>query len=254
MSGRCRRSRTAPERRRATSRSCSRTRSTMSATPLLCRGKHPRQAQDAAEMIDSIQLLDRLPAPNGLDPDAALVGRARFKPRLALEIGTPSKTDAAFAQAARAPGRCSQQTASSATLETRAALAVMEAGLGRFVLPPVRRACTRAAHPGRGCRCQAGHLRVVTRIWRRFLAENLVTLIRDGVGSGKAPRRRHMDRDRPDHFRPSARARNQVEAEMALDTDGRSSPARHLVAISAHISQFGPYIPFALDVDGRRRY
>ncbi|MVA99908.1 molybdopterin-dependent oxidoreductase [Nitratireductor sp. CAU 1489] len=214
------------------------------------------QAQDAAEMID-VAFEDR-PAiaatASALDADAPLVWpEAGSNKSFEYLLGEREKADTAFAKAtrfARIAFRNNRLVCNY--MEPRAALGEWRADEDRFVLTTG----SQGVHSMR---------RIIAEQVFAMPAEKLRVVTPD-VGGGFGPKTfvyreyplvleaaRRLGRpvkwtgDRAEHFMTDAQGRdNQVEAEMAMDDDGRFLGLRVAIVanMGAYNSQYGPFIPF----------
>lgn len=213
------------------------------------------QAQDAAEMID-IDYKDLEPVARtdmALDPDAPLVWPELGSNRaLRYEIGNAAKTDAAFARAAHVTRTAFHNNRLVCNyMETRAALAEWKQDEDRFVLTTGSQGVHSMQRILAGVfGIKPANLRVITPDVGGGFGPKTFVYREYGLVMEAAKRLGRPVKwtgDRTEHFLTDAQGRdNQVEAEMALDKDGRFLALRvNLVAnLGAYISQFGPYIPY----------
>ena len=213
-------------------------------------------AQDAAELIEVE--FDAEPAAShtatALDPETPLVWPANGSNRaFQYKAGDAARTDEAFARAAHVTRIAfSNNRLVSNYMEPRSALAEWKADEDRFVLT----SGSQGVHSMR---------RILCDVVFRMPAEKLRVITPD-VGGGFGTKTfvyreyalvieaaRLLDRpvkwtsDRTEHFLVDAHGRdNHVEAEMAMDENGRYLGLRvHLFAnMGAYAHQFGPYIPY----------
>ncbi|MBX3571273.1 MAG: xanthine dehydrogenase family protein molybdopterin-binding subunit [Mesorhizobium sp.] len=212
-------------------------------------------AQDAAELIE-IDYEDMEPVAlmaHALDADAPLIWPEHGSNRaFRYELGDRAKTDAAFAKAkhvTRVAFRNNRLVCNY--MEARAALAEWNAKENRLVLTVGSQGVHSMQQILAGVLgIQPTGLRVVT----------------PDVGGGFGPKTfvyreyalvleaaRRLSRpvkwtgDRTEHFLTDAQGRdNEVEAEMAMDAEGRFLGLRVSLAanLGAYCSQYGPYIPY----------
>jgi carbon-monoxide dehydrogenase large subunit len=213
------------------------------------------QAQDAAEMID-VDYKDLDPVAQtetALDADTPLVWPELGTNRaFRYEIGSASKTDAAFAKAAHVTKTVFRNNRLVCNyMETRAALAEWKQDEERFVLTTGSQGVHSMQRILAGVfGIKPAKLRVVTPDVgggfgpKTFVYREYALVMEAAKRLGRPVK---WTGDRTEHFLTDAQGRdNHVEAEMALDKDGRFLALRvNLIAnIGAYISQFGPYIPY----------
>mgnify|MGYP001164714113 FL=1 len=212
-------------------------------------------AQDAAELIE-IDYEDMLPVAlmaHALDADAPLIWPEHGSNRaFRYELGDKAKTDAAFAKAKHVTKVAFRNNRLVCNyMEARAALAEWNAKENRLVLTVGSQGVHSMQQILAGVLgIQPTGLRVVT----------------PDVGGGFGPKTfvyreyalvleaaRRLSRpvkwtgDRTEHFLTDAQGRdNEVEAEMAMDAEGRFLGLRVSLAanLGAYCSQYGPYIPY----------
>ena len=213
-------------------------------------------AQDAAELIEVEY--DSEPAAvdtaTALEQETPLVWPELGSNRAFLnEMGDRKKTDAAFAKAAKVVGiRFFNNRLVCNYMEPRAAIGEWKADEDRYVLTS-------------GSQGVHGMRDIITKKVFKIEPEKLRVITPD-VGGGFGPKgfvyreypllleaARRLGRpvkwtgDRNEHFLVDAQGRdNYVEAEMALDADGRFLALRvNLTAnMGAYIHQYGPFIPY----------
>ncbi|MEP4754360.1 MAG: xanthine dehydrogenase family protein molybdopterin-binding subunit [Nitratireductor sp.] len=214
------------------------------------------QAQDAAELID-VTYEDRpaIAATAGaLNADAPLVWpEAGSNKSFEYLLGEREKADAAFAAATRFARIAFHNNRLVCNyMEPRAAIGEWRADEDRFVLTTG----SQGVHSMR---------RIIAEQVFAMPAEKLRVVTPD-VGGGFGPKTfvyreyplvleaaKRLGRpvkwtgDRAEHFMTDAQGRdNQVEAEMAMDDDGRFLGLRVAIVanMGAYNSQYGPFIPF----------
>jgi carbon-monoxide dehydrogenase large subunit len=213
-------------------------------------------AQDAAELIEVDYASEdaAVDTATALDKGTPLVWPELGSNRALLyEMGDKARTAAAFAGAARVVGiRFVNNRLVCNYMEPRSAIGEWNAGEDRYVLTS-------------GSQGVHGMRDVITGKIFRIPPEKLRVITPD-VGGGFGPKgfvyreyplvleaAKRLGRpvkwtcDRNEHFLVDAQGRdNYVEAEMALDSDGRFLALRiDLTAnMGAYISQYGPFIPF----------
>jgi carbon-monoxide dehydrogenase large subunit len=212
-------------------------------------------AQDAAELIEVDYDSEDAAAvtATALDKETPLVWPELGSNRAFLyELGNKTKTDAAFARAARTVGiKFVNNRLVSNYMEARSAIGEWKPDEDRFVLTT-------------GSQGVHGMRDVITRKVFKSAPEKLRVITGD-VGGGFGPKAlvyreyplvleaaKRLGRpvkwtsDRTEHFLVDAHGRdNYVEAEMALDEGGRFLGLRvDLTAnLGAYLSQYGPEIP-----------
>ena len=212
-------------------------------------------AQDAAELIEVDYDSEDAAAvtATALDKETPLVWPELGSNRAFLyELGDKTKTDAAFARAARTVGiKFMNNRLVSNYMEARSAIGEWKPDEDRFVLTT-------------GSQGVHGMRDVITRKVFKSAPEKLRVITAD-VGGGFGPKAlvyreyplvleaaKRLGRpvkwtsDRTEHFLVDAHGRdNYVEAEMALDEGGRFLGLRvDLTAnLGAYLSQYGPDIP-----------
>ncbi|SMH43025.1 xanthine dehydrogenase family protein molybdopterin-binding subunit [Mesorhizobium australicum] len=212
-------------------------------------------AQDAAELIE-IDYEDLEPVAltaQALDADAPLVWPEHGSNRaFRYELGDAAKTDAAFAKAKHVTRTVFRNNRLVCNyMEPRAALAEWNAEEKRLVLTV-------------GSQGVHSMQRILSGVLG--IAPAGLRVVTPDVGGGFGPKTfvyreyalvldaaRRLGRpvkwasDRTEHFLTDAQGRdNEVEAEMAMDADGRFLGLRvGLVAnLGAYCSQYGPFIPY----------
>lgn len=214
------------------------------------------QAQDAAELIEiDYQTEDAIASTaEALSPDAPLVwSEAGSNRAFSYELGDRLAAEAAFARAERITRIAFRNNRLVCNyMEPRAAIGEWHEDEGRFVLTTG----SQGVHS-----------------MRRIVAEQVfgmpldsLRVVTPDVGGGFGPKTfvyreyplvleaaKRLGRpvkwtgDRTEHFLTDAQGRdNEVEAEMAMEADGRFLALRvRLTAnLGAYISQYGPFIPY----------
>jgi carbon-monoxide dehydrogenase large subunit len=213
-------------------------------------------AQDAAELIeidyDSEEAAGA--TATALDPQTPLVWPELGSNRaFTYQLGQPEKADEAFARAAHVTRIAFNNNRLVCNyMEARAAIGEVEEGTGRLVLTTG----SQGVHSMRTI--------LAKQVFR--IDPSKLRVITPDVGGGFGPKSfvyreyalvleaaRRLDRpvkwtgDRTEHFLTDAQGRdNRVEAEMAMDGEGRFLALRvRLTAnLGAYISQYGPFIPY----------
>jgi carbon-monoxide dehydrogenase large subunit len=212
-------------------------------------------AQDAAELIEvDYDTQDAVVSTaHALDEDAPLVWPELGSNRaLTYHAGDVAKTDAAFARATHVTRIAFRNNRLVCNyMEPRAALGEWNADEDRFVLTT-------------GSQGVHSMQKIIAGVFGFEPAK--LRVITPDVGGGFGPKTfvyreyplvleaaRRLGRpvkwtsDRTEHFLTDAQGRdNEVEAEMAMDAEGRFLGLRiKLIAnLGAYISQYGPFIPF----------
>ncbi|MDP3897418.1 MAG: xanthine dehydrogenase family protein molybdopterin-binding subunit [Mesorhizobium sp.] len=213
-------------------------------------------AQDAAEMIEVDY--DELDAVAGtdraLDPDAALVWPDLGSNRaFHYALGDKAKADAAFAKASHVTRIAFKNNRLVCNyMEARAALAEWNVAEDRFVLTTGSQGVhsMRNILAGQVFKIAPEKLRVITPDVgggfgpKSFVYREYALVMEAAKRLGRPVK---WTGDRGEHFLTDAQGRdNVVEAEMALDGEGRFLALRvNLVAnLGAYVSQYGPFIPY----------
>ncbi len=213
-------------------------------------------AQDAAELIDiDFDMADAIAdAGQALDADAALAWPDSGTNRAFINhVGSKADTDAAFAAAAHVTRIAFRNNRLVCNyMEPRAAIGEWNEAENRYVLTTG----TQGVHGVRGILCkqvfkiEPDQLRVITPDVgggfgpKAFVYREYALVLEAGKRLGKPVK---WTGDRTEHFLTDAQGRdNVVEAEMAMDADGRFLGVRiDLIAnMGAYISQYGPFIPW----------
>nr|WP_295470319.1 xanthine dehydrogenase family protein molybdopterin-binding subunit [Mesorhizobium sp.] len=237
--------------------------------PILCRGEvayvgdavacvvaeSRALAQDAAELIE-IDYEDMEPVAlmaHALDADAPLIWPEHGSNRaFRYELGNKAKADAAFAGAkhvTRVAFRNNRLVCNY--MEARAALAEWNAKENRLVLTVGSQGVHSMQQILAGVLgIQPKGLRVVTPDVgggfgpKTFVYREYALVLEAARRLGRPVK---WTGDRTEHFLTDAQGRdNEVEAEMAMDAEGRFLGLRVSLAanLGAYCSQYGPYIPY----------
>jgi len=213
-------------------------------------------AQDAAELIevdyDAEEAAGR--TATALDPETPLVWPELGSNRaLTYQFGSAERTEAAFAKAAHVTRIAFRNNRLVCNyMEARAVIAEVEDGTGRLVLTTGSQGVhgIRAVLARQVLRVDPSQLRVITPDVGGGFGPKALVYREHGLVLEAA---RQLNRpvkwtgDRTEHFLTDAQGRdNDVEAEMAMDENGRFLALRvRLTAnLGAYISLFGPYIPY----------
>ena len=213
-------------------------------------------AQDAADLIDIDYDGEDAAGKTAtaLDPQTPLVWPELGSNRaLAYQFGDPARTEAAFAKASRVTRIAFHNNRLVCNyMEARAAIGEVEEGSGRLVLTSGSQGVhsMRAMLAGQVLRIDPAKLRVITPDVGGGFGPKALVYREYGLvleAARRLGRPVKWTGDRTEHFLTDAQGRdNAVEAEMAMDADGRFLALRvRLTAnLGAYISQYGPYIPY----------
>jgi carbon-monoxide dehydrogenase large subunit len=213
-------------------------------------------AQDAAELIeidyDSEEAAGK--TATALDPETPLVWPELGSNRaFTYQFGEPAKVEAVFDKAERVTRIAFYNNRLVCNyMEARAAIGEVEEGSGRLVLTTG----SQGVHSMRTILAKQvfdidpGQLRVITPDVgggfgpKSFVYREYALVLESARRLGRPVK---WTGDRTEHFLTDAQGRdNVVEAEMAMNADGRFLALRvKLTAnIGAYISQYGPFIPY----------
>ena len=213
-------------------------------------------AQDAADLIevDYQELEAVVGTDRALDPDAELVWPDLGSNRaFHYALGDTAKTDAAFGKASHVTKIAFKNNRLVCNyMEARAALAEWNVAEDRFVLTTGSQGVhsMRNILTGQVFKIAPEKLRVITPDVgggfgpKTFVYREYAMVMEAAKRLGRPVK---WTGDRTEHFLTDAQGRdNVVEAEMALDGEGRFLALRvNLVAnLGAYVSQYGPFIPY----------